>query len=188
MKGISRAFALVCVTIIFLTGLGRDVTATARGLLEVAQKSGSSSQRVLEVALPKSATVRLTAGGSYTGRLTTFNSTNLTLSADGFSQTIPLAQIGQIEFQGDVWIQNEEGTRRFRRRRIRGLTQTLVGVPRTALVLGSLSSMGTLNLEHVLSQAEYERLSSNPERIHVIKELLFDTPGEMTVKVVVVRR
>ena len=186
MKGISLVFALVCVTIIFLAGLGENVTATTTGQLELVQNSGISNQKILEVVLPVSAIVRLTSGGSYTGELTAFNSTNLTLSASGFSQIVPLAQIRQVDFQGDVWIPNEAGTRR--RGRIRGLTQTLVGVPLTALELGDPSNIGTLNLETVLSQEEYERLSSNPERIHVIKELLFETPGETTVKVVAVRR
>lgn len=186
MKGISRAFTLSCVTIICLAGLGKHVTAMTRERLEFAQASIISNQRMLEVALPESATVRLTAGGSYTGELTAFDAENLTLSANGFSQTVPVAEILQVEFQGNVWIHNPDG--QIRSRRIRGISVTLEGVPTNALELTDSSNLAMLDLEAVLSDGEFDQLSSNPNLIHALKQLQFSDSESMAVKIVAVRR
>ncbi len=186
MKGISRVFALACVTIIFLAGSGETVTVTPPGQVRLAQNSGSSNQRVLEVALPESVIVRLTAGGSYTGELTAFNSTHLTVSASGFSQTVSLGQIRQVDFQGNVWIPNPDGQRRSRR--IRGIALTLEGVPVNALEIENSSNLALLNLEEVLSDEEFAQLSSNPDRIHAVKQLRFESSEIMAVRIVAVRR
>ncbi len=61
--------------------------------------------------MPSSAIVWLKQGGSYTGELIAFNSRNLTVAANSFSETVTLSQIKEVEFQGDVWIATPNGTR-----------------------------------------------------------------------------
>ncbi|GAB4377391.1 MAG: hypothetical protein Kow00121_26700 [Elainellaceae cyanobacterium] len=187
MHDIYRVFVLICVTIIVLVGFSKDVTAKHGKPLELAQLaqiSESANQRVLEVALPESATVRLTAGGSYTGELTAFNSTHLTLSANSYSETVPLAQVQQVEFQGDVWIRNADGV--IRLGPVRGYPVTFNRVPVAALELADSSSIGRLNLNNVLNDEEFARLSRDTDRIHAVTKILFESSDvmEVTVKAV----
>ena len=58
MKGISRAFILVCITIsiICLSGISQTVTATTPGQLELARNLGSSNQKVNEPTLISAST------------------------------------------------------------------------------------------------------------------------------------
>jgi hypothetical protein len=185
MKGFLILLSLACALLIFLSGIGETTLVISSKSLGVAQASGTG-RRVLEVVLPETAIVTLAQGSSYTGLLTGFNATELTLSAGNASRTVLLDEISAVEFQGDVWIPNEDGE--VRRGRIRGLTQTLTGVPITALEIGSSTRLGNLALGAVLTQEEYERLSSDADRIHVLKELIFEGSDDMTIKIVGVRR
>ena len=54
------------------------------------QGSARSQGTVLEVAVPDKATVTRKQGASLTGQLTAFNQTSLTLSAEGYSEKVPL--------------------------------------------------------------------------------------------------
>ena len=147
----------------------------------------AKNEQLLEVAVPSSAIVRLKQGGSYKGELIAFNTKNLEIAANGFSETVTLSQIKQVEFQEDVWIVTPNGTRK--RVPIRGgITIPLEAVPVSALNLGNPPSTAILNLETVLSREEFERLSNQTDRIHVVKKILFESSEKMTIRIVGARR
>ncbi len=169
--------------IISLTGIREKARTTTYGSWEIAQSSGTTNkEQLLEVAVPSSAIVRLKQEGSYTGELIAFNSTNLMIKANGFSETVPLSQIKEVEFQGNIWIETPAGTRK--RVPIRGLTIPLEAVPVTAFNLGNPPNTAMLNLERVLSQEEFERLSNQTNRVHVVKKILFESSETMTIRIV----
>ncbi len=187
MKGAFQGLTLALAIIISLTGIREEARTTTYKSWEIAQSSGTANkEQLLEVAVPSSAIVRLKQEGSYTGELIAFNSTNLMIAANGFSETVLLSQIKQVEFQGDVWIDTPAGTRK--RVPIRGITIPLKAVPVTAFNLGNPPHTAMLNLETVLSQEEFERLSSQTNRIHVVKKILFESSETMTIRIVGARR
>ena len=154
--------------------------------MENVPQLGANNEQLLEVAVPTSAIVRLKQGGSFTGELIAFNSRDLVITANGFSETVTLSEIQQVEFQGDVWIATTNGTRK--RVPIRGLTIPLEAVPVSALNLGNPPSKAVLNLETVLSREEFEKLSGQPDRIHVLKKILFESSEKMTIRIVGARK
>lgn len=90
-----------------------------------------------------------------------------------------------MAFQGDVWIVTPEGTRK--RVPIRGITIPLAAIPVTAFKLENPPQTAMLNLE-TLNKEEFERLSSQTDRIHVVKKILFESPQTMTIRIVGARR
>lgn len=183
IPGVSRFYNLAIIVAVLISGLGANGSLTADKSWKIAQGSPSINQeQSLEVVLPTSTIVRLKQGGSYTGMLAAFNSQSLEIAANGFSETIPLSQIQEVEFQGDVWISTPEGNRK--RVPIRGITIPLEEVPVNAFNLGNSPQTAILNLEKVLSQEQFERLSSQTEKIHVVKKILFESAETMTIRLV----
>lgn len=183
MQGVYRFCNLAIIFVVLIPGLGADESLTADKSGKIAQSSPSINQeQLLEVVVPSSTIVRLKQGGSYTGMLTAFNSQNLVITANGFSETVPLSQIQELEFQGDVWIPIPEGNRR--RVPIRGITIPLEAVPVNAFNLGNPHQRATVNLEKVLSQEEFERLSGLTEKIYVVNKILFESADIMTIRLV----
>lgn len=131
------------------------------------------SVKNLEIALPESATIRLIEGGSYTGKLTSFSSANIILSASGQSRTIPRSHISQIELRGTVWIPNPDGN--IEAYAIRGISQPLENVPVDALTWDGVSSLAILNLQGVMTQGEFNRLNRNPELVYALVRMQFDS-------------
>ena len=187
MKVVFWVFTLALTITMLLTGIVADARIAPYRLWQIAQRSGNANKKqLLEVAVPSSVIIRLKQGGSYTGELIAFNSRNLEVTANSFSETVPLSQIKQVEFQDDVWIVTPAGTRK--RVPIRGITIPLEAVPITAFNLKNPPHTALLNLETVLSQSEFERLSSKADRIHVIKKIQFESSEKMTIMIVGARR
>ncbi len=183
MQGVYRVCNLAIIFAVLIPGIGADASLTADKSWKIAQSSPSiNEEQLLEVVVPSSTIVRLKQGGSYTGMLTAFNSQNLAIAANGFSETVPLSQIQELEFQGDVWIPTPEGNRK--RVPIRGITIPLEEIPVNAFNLGNPPQTAVLNLETVLSQEEFERLSGQTEKIHVVKKILFESAETMTIRLV----
>ena len=175
------------VIILSVIGIKGEARTNVENSGKISQSSLiANNQQLLEVAVPSSAVVRLPQGGSSTGELTAFNPKDLVISASGFSETVALSEIKEIEFQGDVWITTTSGTRK--RVPIRGLTIPLEAVPVSALNLDTPPSKAVLNLETVLSKEEFEKLTGQTKRIHVIKKILFDSSDKMTIDVVGARK
>lgn len=189
MKVVFRVLNLALTIAISLSLAGID--AEARKITdeagEIEQPSETTNkEQLLEVAVPPSAIIRLKQEGSYTGELIAFNSTNLVITANGFSETVPLSQIKQVEFQGEIWIDSPTGSRK--RLPIRGLSIPFEAVPVTAFNLGNPPNTAILDLETVLSEPEFERISSQTKRIHVVKKILFESSETMTIKIVGAKR
>jgi hypothetical protein len=197
MKMIYQGLTWACCSLLCLAGVSEVKGISSPRPIELAQtvpntvpsssqNMPSASQKHLEVLVPELATIRLVGGGSRSGNLTDFNATDLTLSAEGFSETLALVEVAQVNFRGNVWIINPDGERRPQR--IRGISVTLEGVPVDALVFRGSGGQGMLDLDGVLNDREFDRLSNNPERIHAIKQLVLESSGEMAVKIVALRR
>ncbi len=187
MKVVFRLFTLVLTIVMSLSGIGGDARTTAYRSWEIAQRSQTSKkEQLLEVAVPTSAIVRLTPKKSYTGELIDFNSRNLEITANGFSEKVALSEVKQIEFKGDVWIVTPNGTRK--RVPIRGITIPLEGVPVKAFKLENPPHKAMLDLATVLNEEEFERLSGQTNRVHVVKKILFESSETMTIRIVAARR
>ena len=180
IKSLIQGLAVASAAMGLLVGVGTSHLAEAVTQSELAR---SHSGRVLEVALPESATVRLTSGGSVTGKLTRFSASDLTLSVSGQSRTLPHAQIRQMEMGDTVWIRNPDGNREARR--IRGVSQSLENVPVSALVWNDSSNLASLNLQGVLTQGEFNRLTSNPSLIYALSRVSFESSSSNTMNVTV---
>lgn len=146
----------------------------------------TAEPRSLTVALPESATVELLDGISHTGELSAFGLHDLTIEASGVAQTLAMAEVKEVVFSEDIWIKNPDGTRQ--QTRIRGLTQTLENIPTAALVIQPSNQIGILNLTDVLNSKEYAKLTGNPDRIYVLKALLFDSSGHMKARVASIKK
>jgi hypothetical protein len=184
MKSLIQGLAVASAAMGLLVGVSTSHLAEAVTQSELAQ-SGRSTQsgRVLEVALPEFATVRLTSGGSVTGKLTSFSAGDLTLSASGQSRTLPHAQVRQVEMGGTVWVPNPDGN--MEAYRIRGLSQSLENVPVSALAWNDSSSLANLNLQGVLTQGEFNRLTRNPSLIHALIRVNFESSNSNTMNITV---
>jgi hypothetical protein len=140
----------------------------------------TSESKYLEVVVPDLATVFVEGKGSHTGQLTEFNSEKLTISAYGDSATFSTSDINRIEFKGTVWIPNPDGTMR-ELRRIRGVPIPIEEVPIAAFQLAESLHEATLNLETVLSEEEFAKLSREDDQIHSVKEIEFESPDTLTI-------
>ncbi|NEO30996.1 MAG: hypothetical protein F6K36_11310 [Symploca sp. SIO3C6] len=123
-----------------------------------------------------------------TGKLTNLNQQELTISSDNFSQSLPISQINDIAFNGEVWITNPNGGRI---RKIRGPEQTSSGqqiwreVPLSAFNLQQPPEQAILSLGTVLSGEDWaDILSVSRDSTYVVQEILFESPGMMTIKAV----
>ncbi|ACK71874.1 hypothetical protein PCC7424_3481 [Gloeothece citriformis PCC 7424] len=179
MKFFLSVLTLTIATILSVTGLIGNARTIPNQ--EVAQRSTTSSQRKpLPLNVPELAIIRLKNRSSYTGNLTVFNTNNLKLEANGNSNTFPLSQVKEIEFQGDVYINNPDG--RIRRVPWRGGEKILPGLPITAFKLGNPPKTAILNLNSLTPEG-YNRLSKDFAKKHGIKRILMDSPEKVTIKI-----
>ena len=136
----------------------------------------------LPVALPNLATVWPKSGGSMTGQLTSLNQQELTISRNNASKSLPIAQVNNVAFQGDVWISTNG-----RRRKIRGPERNSSGrqtwqVPITAFQMQNSSNEARLRLGDVLSGNDLaDILSIARDSVYVVEEIRFESPGKMTI-------
>ena len=173
--------------IIALAGIKGEARTNVNNSWQISQSSEIvNNEQLLNVLVPPSAIVRVKQGGSSTGELIAFNSKDLVISANGSSATVALSEITEIEFQGDIWIATENGTRK--RVPIRGTSIPLDAVPVSALNLSDPPSTAEINLENVLSTEEFEKLTGQAKRIHVIKKILFESSEKMTIRIVGARK
>ena len=168
--------------IIPLTAIGVKVRTAPYKQWQIAQSLQFKKQeRLLEVAIRESAIVRFKQGGSYSGKLTAFNSQNLTIDIEGTSETIPLSQIEEVEFQGAVWIRGEPT-----RPPIRGI-KILPDLPLTALELANPPIKASLSLKTMSSEG-FERFSRNENCPCMISKIILQdtdtlqSTKKMTVK------
>lgn len=139
------------------------------------QGSARSGRQVLEVAVPDKATVTRKQGASLTGQLTAFNQTSLTLSAEGYSEKVPLTQVKAIAFEGDVWITGKPLPIKFRGSKI------LPDLPIPALKLGNPPRQATIALATMSPQGRERLLEDTQNKPHGVKKILLNSSAKMTI-------
>ncbi|MEM9276438.1 MAG: hypothetical protein AAGA80_26335 [Cyanobacteria bacterium P01_F01_bin.143] len=177
------AFAII----ISLAGIKGEARTNGNNSWQISQSTEiANNEQLLNVLVPPSAIIRFKQGGSSTGELIAFNSQDLVISASGSSATVALSEITEVEFQGDIWISTPNGTRK--RVPIRGTSIPLEAVPVSALNLDNSPSTAEINLENVLSKEEFDKLTGQTNRIHVIKKILFESSEKITIRIVGARK
>ena len=176
MKGVFRFFILALTITMSLAGIGVEARTAPYKLWQIAQRlEFDRQQRLLEVAIRESAIIRFKRGGSYTGKLTAFNSQNLTIELAGNSETIPLSQVEEIKFQGAIWF---KGERTYPP--IRGI-KILPDLPVTALNIANPPIVASLSLKTMSSEG-FARFSSNANCPCTISKIILEGREKMTVK------
>ncbi len=205
MKTLFKALSVALVMSIVVLPVYPETSSSKPKELARGHSATVVQEKMLEVAVPNRALVWLQGGASKGGRLTQFNPQTLTISVGDVFQSIPIEQIKQIEFPGDVLISVRlcrtgiSGRRtcrrlRGRRRRIRASEITTQGqkiwpgVPLTAFQLQS-PRKAMLSLRGVISNRQLtELLSISEDRIYVVKKIQFESPGKMKISAVPVDR
>jgi hypothetical protein len=106
------------------------------------------------------------------GRLVRFSPTALTLAAASQSQAVALGQVGRIDFAEpqDLWVSLPDGRRQVARP-LRGMTVPLTGMSSAAVKLIAARDTALVDLSGVLSEAQFARLTVNPNVVLVLIRL-----------------
>ena len=142
----------------------------------IATSVGSQST-VLEVVVPDTTTVIRKQGTPLTGRLTAFEETKLTLSAGGYSETVPLNQVKSVSFEGDVWIEGQSLPSK-----IRGYIKTWSGVPIKVFKLQKSARSAQVDLNKVIPVNDVQKMINNKEKVQVLSKISFNSPQKMTIE------
>ncbi|MFM7287468.1 MAG: hypothetical protein ACKO02_11750 [Cyanobium sp.] len=139
----------------------------------------AASRQAWTVALPAMATVRLRRGGSLSGRLLKLTATAITLAMDSQIRTLALADVSGIDFAqpNDLWVTLPQGRRQLRP--IRGLSLPLDPLPSASIQLDRGGENAVVDLTPVLSEAQFAKLTRNPEVVHVLKRLEITPEGSI---------
>jgi hypothetical protein len=146
------------------------------------RQQANTNRSAWQVTLPPQATVWRKKGSSLTGKLVKFDPKTLTVEAGGDSENVPLTEVKSVEFtlQDEIWVNLPSGTRRSARR-IRTSPPPVEGVPASALKIGSTNDSVVLNLAQVLSDEQFGKLTSNQNKIYVLKTIEMTAPNKMTI-------
>ena len=141
--------------------------------------AAAASRHAWTVALPATATVRLRQGGSLSGRLLKLTATSITLAMGPQSRTLDLADVSGIDFAtpNDPWVTLPQGRRQLRP--IRGLSLPLDPLPSAAIQLNRGSETAVVDLTPVFSEAEFAKLTGNPEVVHLLTRLEVTPEGSI---------
>jgi hypothetical protein len=165
---------------IFSLGI-KDVLLLPKAIAQTRQQA-NTNRSAWQVTLPPQATVWRKKGSSLTGKLVKFDPKTLTVEAGGDSENVPLTEVKSVEFtlQDEIWVNLPRGTRRSARR-IRTSPPPVEGVPASALKIGSTNDSVVLNLAQVLSDEQFGKLTSNQNKIYVLKTIEMTAPNKMTI-------
>jgi len=144
------------------------------------KKSYISSQNTdLEVAIPETATISRNDGkSSLTGSLSNFSDKDVTISANGYSETVPLTQIKSIEFNGDVWIKGQALPAQ-----IRGITKTLEGLPVRSFKLDNSQKSAIISLKTMTSRGLERFLKDAANKPFGVKAIILERSDVLTIKI-----
>ena len=172
---------IAAAVVISLVGVG--IMPLARAIPSSLVQVGDKSQlnRVLSVALPDSATVWLAQGGSRNGELTEFNTNSLTLVTGGNQETFDLTEVTSVEFGSAVWIPTPDGELRLRR--IRGISQSVEGLPTAALDWDGPPNLADLDLQEGMTQGEFNKLTRDPDLVFALTRVQFEGTDRTTMNV-----
>ncbi|BCU13543.1 MAG: hypothetical protein DWQ54_25610 [Microcystis flos-aquae TF09] len=146
------------------------------------RQQANTNRSAWQVALPQQATVRRKKGSSLTGKLVKFDPKTLTVTAGGDSENISLTEVKSVEFtlQDEIWVTLPNGAR-GKVRPIRGLTIPIENVPASSFKIGRTNDSVILNLTQVLNDQEFGKLTSDPNKIYVLKTIEMTSPNKMTI-------
>jgi len=174
------SLAILGTFMIFSLGI-KDVLLLPKAIAQTRQQA-NTNRSAWQVTLPPQATVWRKKGSSLTGKLVKFDPKTLTVEAGGDSENVPLTEVKSVEFtlQDEIWVNLPSGTRRSARR-IRTSPPPVEGVPASALKIGSTNDSVVLNLAQVLSDEQFGKLTSNQNKIYVLKTIEMTAPNKMTI-------
>lgn len=136
------------------------------------------------VLLPSQASVTLRSGAVLRGRLIGLTPKALTLATGTSRRTLPLAELQAVEFpaQQELWLPEADGGRR-RLRPIRGLSLPIDELPSSALRLDGHRGTATVDLTPVLTEAQFAKLTRNPNVVYVLNRLELAADGTLGLRV-----
>jgi len=179
---ISPYFSLAILGTLMLCPLGiKDGLLFPKAIAQTRQQA-NTNRSAWQVALPQQATVWRKKASSLTGKLVKFDPKSLTVAAGGDSENIPLTEVKSVQFtlQEEIWVTLPDG-RRTAARRIRTSPPPIEGVPASAFKIGSTNDLVVLNLAQVLNDKEFGKLTSDPNKIYVLKTIEMTAPNRMTI-------
>ena len=188
MKLVSQVLVLAGITAICCIVVGKHTLATTASInvtpTEIAQNALTTNQKILEVTLSEQATVKLADGSPFTGKLTSFTPDALTISVRDFHQRFALDEIQEIEFD-DETLEIDLNERRGEGPpiRLRGWPIPIEDVPVDALAIVRGSNVAKLTLDTVLSNEEFNKLSSDPEKNYAVTKIEFESTAMMEVTI-----
>lgn len=151
--------------------------------LQVSQKPIAQDEAI-SVELPESATIWLKDGSSRTGKLAGLDKQNVVIADT--SKPLSVKQIDRVEFQGEVWVVDRDGTKR----RIRGedlasrKPKTWQNVPLTEFQLQNPPNTAKLKLAKILGENEFkDLLAISRNSLFVMQEIRFESPEKLAIQV-----
>jgi len=179
---ISPYFSLAILGTFMIFPLGIKDGLLLPKVIAQTRQQANTNRSAWQVALPPQATVWRKKGSSLTGKLVKFDPKTLTVEAGGDSENVPLTEVKSVEFtlQDEIWVNLPSGTRRSARR-IRTSPPPVEGVAASALKIGSTNDSVVLNLAQVLSDEQFGKLTSNQNKIYVLKTIEMTAPNKMTI-------
>jgi hypothetical protein len=111
-----------------------------------------------------------------------FDPKSLTVAAGGDSEDIPLTEVKSVQFtlQEEIWVTLPNGSRGMVRP-IRGLSIPIENIPASSFKIGSTNDSVVLDLDKVLSDKQFGKLTSDPDIIYVLKTIEMTAPNKMTI-------
>lgn len=179
---ISPYISLAILGTLMLCPLGsKDSLLLPKAIAQTRQQANTNPS-AWQVALPPQATIWRKKGSSLTGKLVKFDPTTLTVAAGGYSESVPLTEVKSVEFtlQEEIWVSlpNEA---RGKVRPIRGLSIPIEEIPASSFKIGSTNDSVILNLAQVLNDKEFGKLTSDPDKVYVLKTIEMTAPNKMTI-------
>lgn len=80
-----------------------------------------------------------------------------------------------------VWIPTSDGALRLRR--IRGISQSVPGLPTTALDWDGSSNLADLDLREGMTQGQFNKLTRNPDLVYALTRVQFEGTDRTTMTV-----
>jgi hypothetical protein len=179
---ISPYLSLAILGTLMLCPLGsKDSLLLPKAIAQTRQQA-NANRSAWQVTLPPQATIWRKKGSSLTGKLVKFDPKSLTVAAGGDSENIPLTEVKSVEFtlQEEIWVSLPNGSR-GKVRPIRGLSIPIENIPASSFKIGSTNDSVVLNLDKVLSDKQFGKLTSDPDIIYVLKTIEMTSPNKMTI-------
>jgi hypothetical protein len=179
MKVTFRWLAIPLILLLIAVGGNNAGLAIYTNSSSVKKSSVASQKTDLEVAVPETATIFRNDGrSSLTGSLSNFSNKDVTISANGYSETVPLTQIELIEFNGDVWIKGQALPAR-----VRGITKTLEGLPVGSFKLDNSQKRAVISLKTMTSRGLERFLKDNANTPFGVKAIFIERSDKLRIKI-----